>query len=223
MHRYLVSAAIFLLSALAQTYNPGCSETLTFSPGAFTDLYVVLNNNESELGYDMAAQHWANCKHQDNLKRLEQYPNLKTRLEQLGKLYLDLRAAETAIALEYYGGGTLYSHTLARTTPSVEEHISDLIGLTTRTLGAAQASGFADSYDYAIRQLEERVKALRGLTDLQLGQTNRSKWNAAIAKYQGVYQSILKIAGSRKDATSASILAFVNKPLWLEEILDENK
>lgn len=223
MLRYLGIAYIFLLSALAQTYNPSCSETLAFSPGAFTDLYVVLNNDESELGYDLAAQHWAGCKHQDNLKRLEKYPNLKTRLEQLRKLYLDLRAAETSIALEYYGGGTLYHHTLSRTTPGVEEHISDLIGLTTRTLGAAQAGGFAGRYEYALSQLGERVKALRSLTDQQLGQTSRNKWNAAIAKYEAVYRSILNIAGTRKDATSASILNFVNTPLWLEDILSENR
>lgn len=224
MFRYLgLVVVLVVLSAGAQSYKPNCSEVLALSPSTFISLYAILNNDESEVGYDNAAGYWGNCKRQDNLKRLTKYPNLKARLEQLRKLYLDLRSAETDIALEYYGGGTLYSHTLSRSVTDLEEHLSDLIGLTTRTLGAAQGSGFAGSYDYAISQVEGYIKSLRNFSDKQIEQSTRSKWNAAITRYEAAYRSILKIAGTRKDATSATILNFINSPLWIGEILRENQ
>ncbi len=147
----------------------------------------------------------------------------KTRLEQLRRLYLELRTAETQIALEYYGGGTLYSHTFSRIGPVLETHLADLIGLTTRPLGAAQARGFSDDYDYAISQVEGYIQALRAFTDPQIKSSTRSKWNAAIASYETTFRSILRLTGTRKDATSATILGYVNRPLWLEELLEENQ
>lgn len=221
--RYFGWLLLVLLSAQAQSYKPTCSETLALSPDAFIELYVVLNRDESEAGYNQAAQYWSNCKRQDNLRRLGPYPALKTRLEQLRKLYLDLRAAETAIALAYYGGGTLYSHTLSRIGPDLETHLADLISLTTRPLGATQASGFTQRYDYATSQVEGYIQALRAFTDAQIQQTTRSKWNAAITQYEATYRSILRLVGARKDATSATILDYVNRPLWIEEILQENQ
>lgn len=221
--RYLGLLMLVLLSAQAQSYKPTCGETLALSPDAFVQLFVVLNNDPSEVGYNLATQYWGNCKRQDNLKRLERHPTLKTRLEQLRRLYLELRTAETQIALEYYGGGTLYSHTLSRIGPDLEIHLADLIGLTTRSLGATQASGFTQSYDYAASQVEGYIQALRAFTDPQIQQTTRSKWNAVMAKYETTFRSILRLIGARKDATSATILGFVNRPLWIEEILQENQ
>lgn len=224
MIRYLSPVVMLLaLSAGAQTYKPSCAQTLALSASTFTSLYVALNHNESEAGYDQAAGYWAGCKRQDNLRRLQNYPSLKARLEQLRKLYLDLRRAETEIALEYYGGGTLYSHTLSRSVTGLEEHLSDLISLTTRSLGRAEGDRFSGSYDYALSQVEGYIKSLRGFSDKQIELSTRSRWNAAIARYEAAYRGILKVAGTRKDATSATILGFVNSPLWIQEILHENQ
>jgi hypothetical protein len=221
--RYLGWLMLILLSAQAQPYKPACSEALALSPNAFIGLYVVLNNDQSEVGYNRAAQYWGNCKRQDNLQRLERYPALKARLEQLRKLYIELRTAETQIALEYYGGGTLYSHTLSRIGPDLETHLADLISLTTRALGAVQARGFSDNYDYARSQVEGYIQALRAFTDTQIKYTTRNKWNSALDRYENAYREILKLAGSRKDATSATLLDYVNRPLWIEEIVQENQ
>jgi len=64
---------------------------------------------------------------------LEVLKTVTAALEQLRRLYLELRTAETQIALEYYGGGTLYSHTLSRIGPDLEIRLADLISLTTRS------------------------------------------------------------------------------------------
>ena len=218
--RALFFAAIACVSlGSAQTYQPLCEEVLSFTAKTFNEIYVAVTNNYSEQGYNQAAVYWGNCKRQDNQRRLEGNPDLKNRLDQLRRLYLDLRRAETDLALQFYGGGTLYSHTLTRTVVPLEEHLSDLISLTTRRLGNSQAKGFSDSYTYNLSQIELSIKALRTRNDRQLGAAKRTAWNTAVANYDKAFRNILKLMGNRKDATSSAVLAYVNTPLWVREIL----
>ena len=207
------------LGVFAQQFKPACNEVLRLSSETFINLFTAQNVDYSELGYDNAARYWANCKRADNLKRLEKTPQVRARLEELRKQYIQLFSAETELALQFYGGGTLYTHALNRFGVELEAHLSDLIALMQSPLGATDTEALKGWQDETVQVMEQRIQSLKETPARKLGYTTREKWNAAVEQYEAAYQQILRIAGSRVDITRFTILEFVRSPLFLEEML----
>lgn len=221
MIKTLLGLIVGFSLVFAQNYKPSCNETLGLQAVSFVEIYVSRNANASEAGYDQAHAYWANCKRADNLKRLEKYPQLKGRLEQMRNLYRQLRTLETDLALNYFGGGTLYTHILARSGPELETHLSDLIGLTTSTAGAATSAAIASANDLYETDIRQRIQAMAALANHpQLSQPQQ--WNLTVKRYEDAFKQLLSIAGNRKDVTRLLILRYIDSNLWLNEILQEN-
>ncbi|MBB6099839.1 hypothetical protein HNR42_003299 [Deinobacterium chartae] len=201
--------------ALAQNFQPSCTETLRFSYAAFSELYVIRNADASEAGQDDAAQYWADCKRQENLRRLGSYPQLKARLEALRKAYLSLLNADSSITSARMGGGTMYTHDLVRAMPDLELHLADLISYTTSPLGASSGQHAQDMYRLASRTLDQRLARLKKPTQNDLDYVDRSTWNQRVKEYEQAVQAIRAIAGKKADVTSSAILSFAAQGLFL--------
>ncbi len=223
----LALGAAFLGSSLAQDtpYQPNCTVTLSMTADAFMDTYTTKNNDQSEVGFDNAANYWADCKDKQNQAKLAKFPALKTRLANLSKLQNEFFSLETELAYLAAGGGTMYPHGRARFQPSIEEHMEKLIGLLTTKAGAAKSAAITSRYDKAKAKLEARLKKVQsksnaytdGLTPADVAARNKEWFNYA-KQYALQYTNIRKSIGSGKDLASTTIMEFLAAGLWADEI-----
>jgi hypothetical protein len=215
---FALSLWVSLAPALAQnSYKPACSDTLKQKPAAFAEFFVKRNDDPSELGYDLAAEYWADCQHQANVARLKNYPQLRARLEALRQDYLSLLAADASLATQLNGGGTLYSHGANRSLPDIELHLAKLISLTTTASGAATNSEIQARYRKAQATMAARLKRLDKPSAQDVQYTRLQLWQEASANYRDAYKRIAMVAGPKLDAAGLSILEFVAGYGWLSD------
>ena len=228
--RLLVAVVLLVSSAsvLAQetlAYKPSCAETLKFGADAFMERFVERNHDGSEAGYDQAANYWADCKRQQNLNRLRSYPKLSTRLQRLSKLEYAFVNAQTYLVYLKNGGGTMYTHGASRFSTSLEEHLERVIALTTSKAGAVTNAGLQARYTKAKRNLEARIKRVMTKPEPYMEfsspeeKTERLQdWKTTALEYQNAFRDMLPIISSRADATSVTILEFLDSSIFAEEL-----
>ena len=225
---YLIAATTFILGlSLAQSdvYQPNCSTTLTMQPDGFIETYTVKNNDQSEAGYDQAANYWANCKAKENDARVAKLPTLKAKLLNLYRNHNEFFNAETELAYLASGGGTMFPHGRARFQPSIEIHFSKLIGLLTSKTGATKSAAITLRYNQAKQKIEKRLnQALstpkpftEGYTAAEVTNT-KNQWLEYAKNYTLQYNNIRKNLGAGVDLSSTTILEFLATGLWTEAL-----
>jgi hypothetical protein len=203
-------------------YQPSCADTLKMTPDAFSDTFTKRNGDASEVGQDEAAIYWANCQHKANGMRLAAFPKTQTRMGRLRDLENQLFTAETNLAYQQAGGGTLYTHGRARFQPSIESHMGAAIKLVTSRSGAATSSAIKGRYQKALATVSANIKRIKNPTKQDLEFTTRAEWNASVIEYERAWKGILAIANA-PDAASLEIVEFVAGGLWINEIVNGNR
>ena len=221
------TTALVLGLSLAQNevYQPNCSITLKMQPDAFIESYTVKNNDQSEAGYDQAANYWANCKYEENNARVAKLPTLKAKLSNLYKSYNEFFNYETELAYAAAGGGTMFPHGRARFQPSIEIHFSKLIDLLTSKTGATKSAAITTRYNQAKQKLEKRLNEVQrtpkpfteGYTAAEVT-SKKNQWLEYAKNYALQYSNIRKNIGAGVDQTSTTILEFLATGLWTEEL-----
>jgi hypothetical protein len=225
---FLIAATALVLGlsfAQSDVYQPNCGITLTMQPDTFMESYSVKNNDQSEAGYDQAANYWANCKAKENDARVAKLPALKAKLANLYRNHNEFFNAETELAYLAGGGGTMFPHGRARFQPSIEIHFSKLIGLLTSKSGATKSPTITTRYNQAKQKLEKRLnQALsnpkpftEGYTTAEIA-SKKTEWLEYAKNYALQYSNIRKNIGSSVDLSSTTILEFLAAGLWTEEL-----
>jgi hypothetical protein len=220
--------AILIGLGLAQEtlpFQPNCKVTLSTQPDDFMEMYSQKNNNQSEAGYDEAALYWADCKAIENNARVAKFPALKAKLKNLYNNYNQFFSLETELAYEAAGGGTMYPHGRARFQPYIELHFSKLIGLLTSKTGASKSAAITARYNKAKQNLEKRLNQVQttpnpfvdGYTATEV-KSKKAEWLETAKNYALQYSNIRKNIGSGIDLASTTILEFLAKGIWAEEL-----
>lgn len=219
-----VLVGVITCVALAQdwTYQPGCTETLKMTPEDFTSLFTERNNDTSEYAYDSAGTIWADCKHKTNLVLLKSFPKTAERVLKLRALENQVFSAETYLAYQQAGGGTMYPHSRNRFQPEIELHMERVIKLTTTRAGAATSSTIKSRYQKAIVTMNANLKRIKNPTRQDLEYTKRQDWDTEARRYEAAWNAILLIANA-PDAASLEIVEFVARGLWMADVVKGNR
>jgi hypothetical protein len=229
MKKLLAVALVLLLGVLGLAqdtpFQPSCSETLQSNPQDFMDLYTTKNNNDSEAGQDSAALYWADCMAKRNEAQLANSGQLKARLMNLSRNYNTFFNLETELAYLAAGGGTMYPHGRARFQPSIEEHMALLIRLTASKEGATTNAAIVARYNKALVTLEVRLKKVQskpnpyidGYTTAEAA-AKKKEWLGYAKQYALQFVNIRKNLGAKKDLVSTTILEFLARGLWTDEL-----
>ena len=200
-------------------WNPTCQVVFKYKLDDFLTEYQKRSSlGDSEAGQDQSAIYWANCKHKQNLKKLENFPKLKARLEQLGKLEYQFMYAESDLASQAAGGGTLYSHSANRFGIEVELHLERLIKLTTTKAGAVISSGIRARYKKANAELVARFKRVEHPSKAMLEYSSLKDWLETVKTYKSAFLGIKPILGNKIDAASLEIIEFLVRGIFAGEI-----
>jgi hypothetical protein len=229
MKKLLAIALIALLgvSSLAQEtpFQPPCSQTLQSNSQDFMEEYTTKNNDDSEAGQDSAALYWADCMAKRNEAQLANSGQLKIRLMNLSRNYNTFFSLETELAYLAGGGGTMFPHGRARFQPSIEEHMAQLIRLTMSKEGATTSAAIVARYNKALVTLEVRLKKVQskpnpyidGYTTAEAAD-KKKEWLGYAKTYALQFANIRKNLGAKKDLVSTTILEFLARGLWVDEL-----
>ena len=199
-------------------WKPACNVALKYTPDDFLTEYGKRTDfGGSEAGQDEGANVWAECKNAQNLIKLKNFPKLKARLMQLRKLEYQFILAESDLASQTSGGGTMFAHMPARFSTAIELHQERLIKLTTTKAGAVTSSSIA-RYKKANSSLQARFKRIENPSKDTLQYSNKLDWMNAVKTYEAAFTSIKPILGSKIDAASLEILEFLAKGLFADTI-----
>jgi hypothetical protein len=220
-----VIVVLVSLGLAQESYQPSCADTLKQKPWDFIESYAIKNQDQSEVGYDNAANYWANCKYEQNSARLEKLPNLKAKLGNLYRNSNQFFNLETELAYEAAGGGTMFPHGRARFRPSIEIHFGQLIDLLGSKTGASKSAAITARYNKAKTKLEARLKKVQttpnpfvdGYSKAE-AETKKRQWLELAKNYAAQYAAIRKNLGSSIDLASTTILEFLAAGLWGEEL-----
>ncbi len=209
----------FVLAQEQADWNPACSLVLKYNPDGFLAEYGKRTDfGGSEAGQDQGAGVWADCKNAQNILSLKNFPKLKARLIHLRKLEWDFILAESDLASQTSGGGTMYAHTPARFATSIELHLEKLIKLTTTKAGAVTSSGIQAKYKKASFALVARFKRVNNPSKATLEYTTKTAWLETVKKYQTAFMGIKSILGNKVDAASLEIIEFLAQGLFADTI-----
>jgi hypothetical protein len=223
----LISRVLVLSLALAglvfaQTepeWKPACSVVLKYTPDNFLAEYGKRTDfGGSEAGQDQGASIWADCKNAQNLAKLKNFPKLKARLIELRKLEWAFILAESDLASQTSGGGTLYAHMPARFATSLELQLERLIKLTTTKAGAVTSSRIQARYKKASAALTTRFKRVNNPSKATLEYTTKKAWLETVKKYEKAFTGIKPIMGNKVDAASLEIIEFLAQGLFADTI-----
>jgi hypothetical protein len=198
----------------AQAFKPSCVETLRVTPTAFAQTYVRKTQDSSELGYDMAALYWANCKALSNNKRLERAPQIKAKIGRIRELEGKLVNAEANLASQRSGNSGVYTHARARAQASLELHVGRLIAVATSPTGAISSRTVTREHRAAMSQFEARLKKLQKPVGIAERSLNRTKWTKAVKSYAGVWATLRPMV-VQPDVFSLEVARFVAKGFFL--------
>ncbi len=220
--RVLVLAVALVGVVFAQTsadWKPACNLVLKFTPQDFPAEYAKHSDlGDSEAGQDQAASVWADCKNAQNILSLKNFPKLKARLIQLRKLEWDFILAESDLASQTSGGGTMFAHMPARFATSIELHLEKLIKLTTTKAGAVTSSKIQTEYKKASAALATRFKRVNNPSKATLEYTNKKAWMETVKTYEKAFAGIKPILGNKVDAASLEIIGFLAQGLFADTI-----
>ncbi len=200
-------------------WKPACNVVLKFLPDDFLTEYGKRTDfGGSEAGQDQAASVWADCKNAQGMAKLQNFPKLKARLIQLRKLEWDFILAESDLASQTSGGGTMFAHMPARFATSIELHLEKLIKLTTTKAGAFTSSKIQTEYKKASAVLAARFKRVNNPSKATLEYTTKKAWLETVKSYEKAFAGIKPIMGDKIDAASLEIIGFLAQGLFADTI-----
>jgi hypothetical protein len=220
--RVLVLAVALASVVFAQSdteWKPACSLVLKYTPENFLTEYGKRTDfGGSEAGQDQGASVWADCKNAQNMAKLKNFPKLKARLIALRKLEWDFILAESDLASQTSGGGTMFAHMPARFATSIELHLEKLIGLTTTKAGAFTSRVIQTEYKKANAALIARFKRVNNPSKATLEYTTKKAWMETVKAYEKAFAGIKPIMGNKVDAASLEIIGFLAQGLFADTI-----
>jgi hypothetical protein len=209
----------FVFAQEQAEWKPACSAVLKYTPDNFLTEYGKRTDfGGSEAGQDQAASVWADCKNAQNMAKLKNFPKLKARLIELRKLEWDFILAESDLASQTSGGGTMFAHMPARFATSIELHFERLIKLTTTKAGAVTSRAIQTEYKKASTALTARFKRVNNPSKTTLEYTNKTAWLETVKAYEKAFVGIKPIMGAKADAASLEIIGFLAQGLFADTI-----
>jgi hypothetical protein len=212
-------------SSQAQAFSLPCNKVLKMTPQVWSDLMTKENNDASELVQDQAAKTWADCKSRSNQALLKSRPKSKARLNKLSALEFQFMADEATLGSLKAGGGTIYTHGLARFQTDLALHLETMIVVTGSKAGAKQSASINERYKSAKMKIEARMKKVK--TPLPaipydafpgVVEGLRKQWRTAANHYKQTYGSILKLIGTGINEASTLELEFLAKGIFTENL-----
>jgi hypothetical protein len=208
----------------AGRWAPTCLQTLARAPDQFVDTFMERNEDASYRARRVAAEHWARCQHDANLKQLERTPALRVRILKVRELLNELLTLESDLAGS--AGGNLYANARTWHQPYLEIDIARLIALHSASVGwlhlAAETGPQIEARQLRATEAMEarirRLKAIKGPPPCIVCATPAT-WKALVAEYERTYRAIADIAGDRPTAVTVGIYEAA-QPLWPDTIFD---
>jgi hypothetical protein len=207
------------------TSNPAfsCSDALRRTPQAWSEFYTVEHSDTSELAQDQAAAIWADCKSRSNQALLKSRPKSKARLNKLSALEFQFMSDEATLGSLKAGGGTIYTHGLARFQTDLALHLETMIVLTGSKAGAKQSVSISERYRIAKKIIEARIAKLKtpapaileGSSLSAIADRNK-QWATAANHYKLSYNLILKLIGTGINEANTLELEFLAKGIFTE-------
>jgi hypothetical protein len=211
-------------SGQTQAFSSPCDNVLKLTPQAWSELFTKESNDTSELAQDQAASIWTNCKSGSNQALLKSRPKSKARLNALSALEFQFMADESTLATLKAGGGTLYTHGLARFRPDLALHLETMILITASKAGAKQNASISERYLIAKKTIEARIATVKTSAPAVLEGSSpdasadlKKQWTTAADDYKLRYGSILKLIGNRINEASTLELEFLAKGIFAEK------
>jgi hypothetical protein len=207
------------------TSNPAfsCSDALRRTPQAWIEFYTVKNFDTSELAQDQAAKTWADCKSRSNQALLKSRPKSKARLNKLSALEFQFMTDEATLGSLKAGGGTIYTHGLARFRTDLALHLETMIVVTGSKAGAKQSASIGKRYKSAKMKIEARLEKVKMLTpsipdgsSASVIADRKKQWTTTAKHYKLSYDSILKLIGTRINEANTLELEFLAKGIFTE-------
>jgi hypothetical protein len=212
-------------SSQTQAFSLPCNKVLKMTPQAWSDLLTKETNDTSELAQDQAAKTWADCKSVSNQALLKSRPKSKARLNKLSALEFQFMADEATLGSLKAGGGTIYTHGLARFRTDLALHLETMIVVTGSKAGAKQSASISQRYKSAKMKIEARLKKVKMLTpsipdgsSASVIADRKKQWTTAAKHYKNTYNSILKLIGTGINQASTLELEFLAKGIFTENL-----
>jgi hypothetical protein len=210
-------------SSQTQAFSLPCDKVLKLTPQAWSDLFTKESNDTSELAQDQAASIWADCKSGSNQALLKSRPKSKVRLNALSAFEFQFMVDESTLASLKAGGGTLYTHGLARFRTDLALHLETMIVITGSKDGAKQNASISERYRIAKKTIEARIATvktpapavLEGSSPEVTADRNK-QWTTAANRYKLTYNSILKLIGNRINEANTLELEFLAKGIFTD-------
>jgi hypothetical protein len=219
---FVASLASGFLSQ-TQAFSLLCDNVLKLTPQAWSELFTRKSNDTSELAQDQAASIWTDCKSGSNQALLKSRPKSKARLNALSALEFQFMSDESTLASLKAGGGTLYTHGLARFRPDLALHLETMILITASKAGAKQNASISERYKNAKMTIEGRIAKMKTPTpSIPEGSSPdasadlKKQWTTAADDYKLRYGSILKLIGNRINEASTLELEFLAKGIFTD-------
>lgn len=217
----------FSLLALAVLFAPPSAAQATEVPCALAEhidleTYALLRGGGgSEVDQDEAAFQYAECLAAGLKRDLGAMPQLSTRLAALRKLYRQLNAADSELASAMMGGGTMYTHAIPRSYPTIETTLRTLSALAGSRYGAQTGGRYTASIQESRRAFAARVIRLNTWKPDGSFPFDAANYRATLATYQATGMAIMRLLGSRNDAATAAGYGPLTSSLFLDDILDD--
>jgi hypothetical protein len=214
-----LALAGFVFAQEQAEWKPACNVVLKYTPDDFLTEYGKRTDfGGSEAGQDQGASVWADCKNAQSILSLKNFPKLKARLIALRKLEWDFILAESDLASQTSGGGTMFAHMPARFATSIELHLERLIKLTTTKAGAVTSSKIQVEYRKASAALTARFKRVNNPSKATLEYTTKTAWMDTVKTYEKAFAGIKPIMGNKADTASLEIIGFLAQGLFADTI-----
>jgi hypothetical protein len=212
-------------SSQTQAFSLPCNKVLKMTPQAWSDLLTKETNDTSELAQDQAAKTWADCKSVSNQALLKSRPKSKARLNKLSALEFQFMADEATLGSLKAGGGTIYTHGLARFQTDLALHFETMILVTGSNAGAKQNASISDRYKSAKMKIEARLTKIKTPLPAKIKVSSPStiidrkkQWTTTANHYKQTYGSILKLIGTRVNEANTLELEFLAKGIFTENL-----
>ena len=209
----LASLGFPLGAHAAPATNIGCTAALRLSPDTFSTVYTTRAHDLSEISQDAAYHYWGSCEREATTKALAGNAALVTRIATLRDHFTRMQNGEAYLAILRAGGGSLYSHLASRAEAGREQTLADIADLEASGLGHVESPEAGQLIDPAVKSIGDRLARVPHPTAADLRFTNRP---SAASAYVEAVHATMKAAGTRTDVSRATILGFVNNPLFLD-------
>lgn len=212
----LASLGFPLGAHAAPATNIGCAAALRLSPDTFSIVYTTRAHDLSEISQDAAYHYWGSCEREATAKTLAGNVTLSTRIATLRDHFVRVQNSEALLAILRAGGGSFYSHLASRAEAGREQMLADIADLEASGLGRVESVEAGQLIDPAAKSIGDRLTRVQHPTAADLRFSTRAAWDKAASAYVEAVHATMQAAGTRKDVSRATILGFVNNPLFLD-------